>query len=196
MPDGLEPARIDLVHALRVEVGQRDDALAVEGEGRPVLHSRSPERVGYPTQKPRALMERIIDATSKRGDIVLDAFCGCGTTLVAAAALKRKWIGIDISPTACRVVADRLRRDLNLVEGRDFHVRSSGARAREAAELRPRRSALGSQRREGHRAGQVRTLGPELSALRRERENAYHPRAFGGAEGAQARAAPLLSDWL
>ncbi len=67
------------------------------------------ERLGYPTQKPLALLERIIQASSNPNDIVLDAFCGCGTALVAAQTLNRQWIGIDISPTACRVMAKRLR---------------------------------------------------------------------------------------
>ncbi len=67
------------------------------------------EKLGYPTQKPLALLDRIINASSNPNDIVLDAFCGCGTALVAAQNLGRQWIGIDISPTACRVMAKRLR---------------------------------------------------------------------------------------
>jgi site-specific DNA-methyltransferase (adenine-specific) len=66
------------------------------------------ERLGYPTQKPVALLERIIKASSNEGDIVLDGFCGCGTTLVASENLNRKWLGIDISPTACRVMGERI----------------------------------------------------------------------------------------
>ena len=73
------------------------------------INSQAAERLGYPTQKPLALLERIISASSKENDIVLDAFCGCGTALVAAQNLRRQWIGIDISPTACRVMAKRLR---------------------------------------------------------------------------------------
>jgi adenine specific DNA methylase Mod len=67
------------------------------------------ERLGYPTQKPLKLLERILEVSSNENDIVLDAFCGCGTALVAAQKLKRQWIGIDISPTACRVMAKRLK---------------------------------------------------------------------------------------
>jgi len=63
-----------------------------------MISSQSSERLGYPTQKPVALLERIINAATDEGDIVLDPFCGCGTTLVAAQKLGRKWIGIDISP--------------------------------------------------------------------------------------------------
>jgi site-specific DNA-methyltransferase (adenine-specific) len=70
----------------------------------------SRERLDYPTQKPEALLERIIIASSDKGDIVLDAFCGSGTTLAAAQGLKRKWIGIDISPEACRLAEHRLSK--------------------------------------------------------------------------------------
>jgi site-specific DNA-methyltransferase (adenine-specific) len=89
-----------------------------EQEGRPIdtvwtdippINSQARERLGYPTQKPLALLDRIVRASSNENDIVLDAFCGCGTALVAAQKLKRQWIGIDVSPTACRVMAKRLR---------------------------------------------------------------------------------------
>jgi len=80
------------------------------------------ERIGYPTQKPLALLERIINVSSNPGDIVLDAFCGCGTTLAASQKLNRKWIGIDISPTACRVMSQRLWDIFRLTEGKDFYV--------------------------------------------------------------------------
>lgn len=94
------------------------------------LNSASSERLGYPTQKPLALLERIIKTSSNENDIVLDAFCGCGTALVAAQNLNRQWIGIDISPTACRVMAKRMRDVCGLPEdeklwkvGRGFVVR-------------------------------------------------------------------------
>ena len=73
------------------------------------IQSASSEGLGYPTQKPVKLLERILEISSNENDIVLDAFCGCGTALVAAQKLKRQWIGIDISPTACRVMAKRLK---------------------------------------------------------------------------------------
>jgi hypothetical protein len=91
------------------------------------------ERVGYPTQKPLPLLERIIKASSGPDDIVLDAFCGCGTALVAAQRLDRRWIGIDISPTACKVMAQRLKEDCKLNEGTDFVVRDL---PRDEAQLR------------------------------------------------------------
>jgi len=68
------------------------------------------ERLGYPTQKPVALLEVIISASSDPGDLVLDAFCGCGTTMEAAQKLGRRWIGIDISQSAIRVVEQRLQK--------------------------------------------------------------------------------------
>lgn len=110
-----------------------------EGKGVPIgsiwddilpLHASNPERLGYPTQKPLKLLERILSISSREKDIVLDAFCGCGTALVAAQNLKRQWIGIDISPTACRVMAKRLHDVCGLREsekawqaGRGFIVR-------------------------------------------------------------------------
>ena len=69
----------------------------------------SKERTGYPTQKPLALLDRIIRASSNPGDVVMDPFCGCATTMVAAHALgDREWVGIDISPKAAELVVERL----------------------------------------------------------------------------------------
>jgi DNA modification methylase len=72
------------------------------------LHGPYKERLGYPTQKPLALLERIIKASSNEGDIVLDPFCGCGTALIAAWQLNRRWIGIDISRDALEATSKRL----------------------------------------------------------------------------------------
>jgi site-specific DNA-methyltransferase (adenine-specific) len=72
------------------------------------LNPAAKERLGYPTQKPEALMERIICAATKEGDIVLDAYCGCGTTVVAAQKLNRPWIGIDITYIAIDLIKQRL----------------------------------------------------------------------------------------
>lgn len=95
-----------------------------------LINSMGKEALGYPTQKPLALLERIVKISSNEGGIVLDAFCGCGTALVAAENLHRRWIGIDVSPTACRVMAKRLRDICKLQEdeklrkiGRGFVVR-------------------------------------------------------------------------
>jgi len=89
-----------------------------EREGKPLddvwtdiapLNSQAQERLGYPTQKPLALLERIISASSNPGDLVLDPFCGCGTTIHAAQKLGRQWIGIDITYLAINLIKRRLR---------------------------------------------------------------------------------------
>ena len=106
-----------------------------EQEGRPIdtvwvdippINSQAKERLGYPTQKPLALLDRIIRTSSNENDIVLDAFCGCGTALVAAQNLNRQWIGIDISPTACRVMAKRLRDVCKLREDENYWLHGKG----------------------------------------------------------------------
>ena len=74
------------------------------------------ENTGYPTQKPLALLDRIIKASSNEGDLVLDPFCGCATTLVAADRLQRNWIGIDISAKAAELVVERIRDDQGMFE--------------------------------------------------------------------------------
>jgi site-specific DNA-methyltransferase (adenine-specific) len=74
----------------------------------PVINSQARERLGYPTQKPESLLERIIQASSNEGDVVLDAFCGCGTTISVAHRLKRRWIGIDITHLAISIIKHRL----------------------------------------------------------------------------------------
>jgi DNA modification methylase len=76
----------------------------------PPLSLTTSERLGYPTQKPEALLERIIRASSNEGDVVLDPFCGCGTTVAVADRLSREWIGIDISTTAMTVMERRLKK--------------------------------------------------------------------------------------
>ena len=73
------------------------------------INSQAVERLGYPTQKPLALLERIISASSNEGDVVLDPFCGCGTAIHAAEKLKRQWIGIDITHLAISLIEKRLK---------------------------------------------------------------------------------------
>ena len=73
------------------------------------INSQVRERLGYPTQRPLTLLERIIKASSHPGDPVLDPFCGCGTTIDAAEKLGRKWIGIDITQLATSLIKNRLR---------------------------------------------------------------------------------------
>ncbi|HUC87202.1 MAG TPA: DNA methyltransferase [Candidatus Saccharimonadales bacterium] len=72
------------------------------------LHSQAKERLGYPTQKPEALLERIVEASSNEGDWILDPFCGCGTTVAVAEKMKRNWVGIDISMLAIKLDERRL----------------------------------------------------------------------------------------
>jgi DNA modification methylase len=74
----------------------------------PPINSQAQERLGYPTQKPEALLERIITNSSDEGDTVLDPFCGCGTTIAAAQKLKRRWLGIDITHLAIGLIKHRL----------------------------------------------------------------------------------------
>jgi len=101
------------------------------------MHNLSTERLGYPTQKPESLLQRIILTSSSRNDIVLDAFCGCGTTVAVAQKEKRKWIGIDISPTACRVMAKRLESSFHIEEGKDFWIRDLPKSAEELRQYPP-----------------------------------------------------------
>ena len=88
----------------------------------PNLQAQSKERAGYPTQKPLALYERIIKASSNEGDVVLDPFAGCATTLVAAERLGRQWVGMDIWDKAHEVVIERLRNEVGLFGDVTFTV--------------------------------------------------------------------------
>ena len=86
------------------------------------LSGSNSERLGYPTQKPEALLERIIEASSNEGDVVLDPFCGCGTAVAAAKKLNRQWIGIDITHLAVALMKNRLKTGFGLVPGKDYSV--------------------------------------------------------------------------
>ena len=89
----------------------------------PLLHPRDSERTGYATQKPLALLRRIIKASTNEGDVVLDPFCGCGTAVVAAAMLKRKFVGIDISLFSVETVTyNRLNKEARIAE-EDIHIK-------------------------------------------------------------------------
>ena len=91
------------------------------------------EYTGYPTQKPLALLERIVNAGSNEGDMVLDPFCGCATTCVAAERLARQWVGIDISETPARLIKLRLQKEANGLIYRGAHLYDA-----------PRRTDLGN----------------------------------------------------
>lgn len=89
-----------------------------------MIKSFSKEKLGYPTQKTRALLERIIRASSNPGDLVLDPFCGCGTTIHAAESLERRWIGIDVARFSTGLVRNRLLRNFkNRINPEDIQVR-------------------------------------------------------------------------
>jgi len=83
----------------------------------PAINNQAKERTGYPTQKPIALLNRIIRASSKEGDVVLDPFCGCATTCVSAQNHHRNWIGIDLSPTTEVLIGERLKENGALFKG-------------------------------------------------------------------------------
>ena len=112
------------------------DAFEVMQKGKPVsdvwqinvINSAAKERTGYPTQKPLALLRRIIEASSNEGDMVLDPFCGCATACLAAQDLGRQWIGIDISSLAKTLIRQRMKDELGLfgevVHRTDIPIRS------------------------------------------------------------------------
>ena len=158
-----------------------------ETKGRPVqviwndidaINSQSKERVGYPTQKPLALLERIILASSNPGDMVLDPFCGCATTCVAAEKLGREWAGIDISEKAVDLVNMRLREHLGLegtlaVTRRKPPLRTDGGDKKKSPNIRE----LLYSKQEG-RCAACRESYP----LRNLETDHIHPRSRGGAD--------------
>lgn len=81
------------------------------------INSQAAERLGYPTQKPLTLLERIISASSNEGDVVLDGYCGCGTTVTAAHRLHRRWIGIDVTAVAVGIIKSRLEQTFDDLKG-------------------------------------------------------------------------------
>ena len=101
------------------------------------INSQAKERIGYPTQKPRALLERIIKASTKAGDTVLDPFCGCGTAVHAAEVLGRSWIGIDITYLAIQVIEDRIKTWLPNTRYEIDGIPMDDADARVLARLNP-----------------------------------------------------------
>jgi hypothetical protein len=88
----------------------------------PPLHNLAAERLGYPTQKPESLLERIIQASTSEGNTVLDPFCGCGTTIAAAQKLGRNWIGIDITHLAINLIKNRLLGSFGPAVKASYHV--------------------------------------------------------------------------
>jgi site-specific DNA-methyltransferase (adenine-specific) len=101
----------------------------------PPINSQAAERLGYPTQKPIALLERIIQASSNPGDWVLDPFCGCGTAIAAAQKLERHWIGIDVTHLAIALQKYRLQDSFNISAGKDYQVVGEPCDESSAAQL-------------------------------------------------------------
>jgi DNA modification methylase len=95
------------------------------------------ERLGYPTQKPLALLERIIRASSREGDVILDPFCGCGTAIHAAERLGRSWVGIDVTYLAIQVIEDRLKTWLPAAQYKIAGIPSDELSARKLAQQDP-----------------------------------------------------------
>ncbi|MDQ6796339.1 MAG: site-specific DNA-methyltransferase [Chloroflexota bacterium] len=146
-----------------------------------VMSKSGAERLGYPTQKPLALLERIIEATSNPGEVVLDPFCGCGTALVAAQRLGREWVGIDVTHLSIAVMRARLRDSFPAlgevtVIGQPNEV--DGARMLAAQSLDGRYE--GTRIWSGHANG-LRSFGLWSSAMRSRRSSHVAPGFFLGA---------------
>lgn len=88
------------------------------------INSQAKERMGYPTQKPEKLLERIIRACSDEGDVVLDPFCGCGTAVAVSEKLNRQWIGIDVTYLSIDVIRKRFEKN-NIIENKDFIIKGT-----------------------------------------------------------------------
>ncbi len=99
------------------------------------VSSQAKERLGYPTQKPVPLLERIIKASSNKGDVVFDPFCGCGTTIYAAEKTGREWIGCDIAILAVKLIREVLTEKYRLTEGKEFSVDGIPVSVEQAQEL-------------------------------------------------------------
>ena len=120
-----------------------DKIIIKDVEGRPlkdywiinIIHPKAKERLGYPTQKPLPLLERIIRSSSKEGDTVFDPFCGCGTSLYASHLLKRRWIGCDIALHAHNLIKGVLQKRYGLNEGTDYVVSGVPKTPEQADEL-------------------------------------------------------------
>jgi len=101
----------------------------------PVINRAARERLGYPTQKPEALLEKIIRASSNEGEVVLDPFCGCGTTIAVAQKFKRNWVGIDVTHLAINLIKWRMMNQFGLEAGKQYRVIGEPADIEGAKEL-------------------------------------------------------------
>ena len=125
------------------------------------IGAQAAERLGYPTQKPQALLDRIISASSNPGDVVLDPFCGCGTTIAAAQALGRAWIGIDITHLAITLIKQRLKDSFGIEQD----VRTTPSGKGETAKVGEAAAEYGAAaKRQFHVVGEP-TSEPDAAAL-------------------------------
>ena len=127
----------------------------------PPINSQSAERLGYPTQKPVALLERIILSSCPEGGVVLDPFCGCGTTIAAAQALGRPWIGIDITHLAITLIKQRLKDSFGI----EHTVRAAPSRKEESPKAAEASAEYGgATKRSFHVVGEPASV-PDAAAL-------------------------------
>jgi site-specific DNA-methyltransferase (adenine-specific) len=138
---------------------------------------RGKERVGYPTQKPLELLRRIILASSHEGDIVMDPFCGCATTCVAAQQLGRKWIGIDIERQPVKILIERLSNDAGLFK--DFVATDQIPKRSDFQEVEPSESV--KQRLYKEQNGKCNACGVDFESRNLEIDHII-PVAKGGGD--------------
>ena len=141
------------------------------------IQSKATERTGYPTQKPLALLKRIILASSNEGDIVMDPFCGCATTCFAAQQLQRKWIGIDIEKQPVKILIQRLSDDAGLFK--DFTATDQIPKRSDIKEVQPSGSI--KQRLYKEQAGKCNACGHDFELLNLELDHII-PKSKGGGD--------------
>ena len=169
----------------RGNAGQKRYLEAALSDGQPitdvwkvkVLTSSSKERTGYPTQKPLELIKRIVLASSNEGDIVMDPFCGCATTCVAAQQLGRKWIGIDIEKQAVQVLIQRLSDDAGLFK--DFIATDQIPKRSDIKEVQPSESV--KQRLYKEQQGKCNACGGDFEHRNLEIDHIV-PKSKGGGD--------------
>ena len=144
----------------------------------PHLTGSSKEKTGYPTQKPLALLHRIIKTSSKEGDIVMDPFCGCATTCVAAQQLGRKWIGIDIEAQAKDILVERLKDDAGLFS--DFTATDTPPQRTDIENADPKSKSV-KERLYKEQSGLCNGCGTEFNIWNMEIDHII-PRAKGGGD--------------